>query len=60
MAFLLVGDTVQLPLVQEDAKCFNNAKNQNDVNGHHLLFLFDTLVELEENMIFDQKYRHAV
>ena len=37
-----------------------NYKNQDDVNGHHILLLFDTAVELENNMRLDQNDRHAV
>ena len=34
---------------------FKNSKNQDDVNCHHILLLFDTVVELEEDMRLDKK-----
>ena len=57
---LLIGNIDQLPLVQGDPLCSNNTNNKDDVNGNHLLLLFDTIFELEENMILDQNNRHAV
>ena len=51
VAVLLVGETVQIPLVQGDPLWFNNSRNQDDVNGHHIFLLFDNVVELKENTI---------
>ena len=50
---LLVCDPAQLPPVQGYPLWFKNSKNQDDVNCHHILLLFDTVVELEEDMRLD-------
>ena len=56
----MVGEPDQIPPVQGYTLWFKNAKNQDDVNYHHLLLLFHTVVELEENTILYQNDSHAV
>ena len=60
MIVLLVGGPTQITPVQVDPLWFKNSKNQDDIIGHHIFLLFDTVVELEENMRLDQNNRHAV
>ena len=57
---LLVGDPDQIPPVQGYSLWFKNAKNKDNVKFHHLFLLFNTVVEIEDNMRLDQNNRHTV